>query len=135
MEAWDCIKDHSQWKTTLGLIRANQDTQKNKTKRGKQKKTRSIAKSIASEKENLGDTKGDKPKTKKTTKLERKAYYEECKRTLNKTWRTSDEESSDDSDGLDVPSNFRSYTIQDWKIMLQQPKQVKLEAIGESYDE
>ena len=35
---------------------------------------------------------------------------------------------------MDVPSNFKSYTIQDRRIVLQQPKRVKPEIMGESYD-
>ena len=81
----------------------------------------------------MPEAKSNKENKTKPTKLECKAFYEDCKRTLNNTWQSTSDESSD-ADEVDVPSNFKSYTIQDRKIMLQQPKRVKPEQLGESYD-
>ena len=81
----------------------------------------------------MPDAKSNNEKKTKPTKLERKAFYDDCKRALNKTWQSMSDESSD-AEEVDVPSNFKSYTIQDRKIMLQQPKRVKPEQLGESYD-
>ena len=44
------------------------------------------------------------------------------------------EDNRDNEGKVDVPSNFKSYTIQDRKIMLQQPKRVRPKIAGELYD-
>ena len=111
----------------LGLI-----NQKEQPKCREKKTTKSVTSSKET-KEDMPDTKTNKEKKTKPTKLERKAFYEDCKRTLNKTWQSISDESSE-TDEVDVPSNFKSYTIQDRKIMLQQPKRVKPEQLGELYD-
>ena len=53
------------------------------------------------------------------TKIERKAYYEECKRELRRSWKIMSDESSEEEVEIGVPSNFKSYTIHDRKIVLQ----------------
>lgn len=45
------------------------------------------------------------------------------------------EDSSKDEAEISVPSNFKSCTIQDRKIVLWQPKRVKPKMMGEYYDE
>ena len=57
-----------------------------------------------------------------TNKLERKHYYQECKRVMNKTWDlVSKIDSVGEEEGITVPSNFKTYTIQDQRIVTQSP--------------
>ena len=58
------------------------------------------------------------------TRLERKQKYKELKRTLQKEWSTEMESDDSDQDALSAPSHFKRYTIQDQKIVLQQPKEI-----------
>lgn len=50
---------------------------------------------------------------------ERKAKYNELKVTLNETWKIEANNSDDKSMGVSVPSNFKQYTIQEGKFLLQ----------------
>ena len=69
------------------------------------------------------------------TKLERKSYYDKCKRTLRKTWDSVSElESDEEKDQINVPDNFKTYTVQNRTIALQKPKRDKPTKVGESYD-
>lgn len=88
-----------------------------KTKRTKKKIARSIARSINTTKDDLSSKKSKKKKP-KMTKVECKVYYGECKRTLRKSWASANEESSEDEAKMEIPSNFKSYMIQDRKIVL-----------------
>ena len=57
-----------------------------------------------------------------TTKLERKQYYQECKRVMNKTWYSVlENDSVREEEGIMMPSNFKTYTIQDRRIVTQSP--------------
>ena len=67
------------------------------------------------------------------SKVERKAHIQERKRLLKATW-SSLSESSEQEDAMEVPENFRSYTIQDRSIILQSPKREKPKTFGVSYD-
>ena len=52
-----------------------------------------------------------------------------------KSWSdTSEDDSTNDGDTLSVPSNFKRYTIEDRKIVLQQPQREKALNARESYD-
>ena len=67
------------------------------------------------------------------TRLERKQKYKELKRTLQKEWSAEMESDDSDQDALSAPLHFKCYTIQDQKIVLQQPKRDPQKP-GESYD-
>ena len=67
------------------------------------------------------------------TKLERKAKYNELKRTMKEVWTTEMESDEDKKDTQSLPSHFKRYTVQDRKIVVQQPTRT-LQNPGESYD-
>lgn len=54
------------------------------------------------------------------TKLERKPKFNEMKQTLKEVQTTKMESSSEQEDGLSVPSHFKKYTIKERKIVVQQ---------------
>ena len=75
-----------------------------------------------------------KKETKPTmTKLERKQKHDELKRTLNKEWSIEMETNNTDSKVLNAPSHFKCYTMEESKVILQNPKREPQE-LGESYD-
>ena len=54
---------------------------------------------------------------------------------MNKTWDSMLEtDSVEGEDGITVPSNFKTYTVQDRKIVTQSLKRDKPTNPGESYD-
>ena len=54
---------------------------------------------------------------------------------MKKTWDSvSESDSVEEEEGIMVPSNFKTYTVQDRKIVTQSPKQDKPTNPGESYD-
>ncbi|MCO5593602.1 hypothetical protein L7F22_047617 [Adiantum nelumboides] len=56
------------------------------------------------------------------TKIERKSEYNKLKKTLKDVWTTEMQTDEDtNSDKMDVPSHYKKYTIQDRKIIVQQP--------------
>ena len=71
----------------------------------------------------------------KVTRVEQKALRQEQKQTLKKLEVSSSEDSDEETEGeLDLPSAFKSYTIQDRNIILQKQKcQIPLET-RESYE-
>ena len=59
------------------------------------------------------------------TKLERKKKFRELKKTLKEVWTTemeSSDESDKDKDAISVPSHYKKYTIQDRRLVVEQPK-------------
>ena len=74
--------------------------------------------------------KTEKPKL---TKTERKAKYNELKRELKQIWSTKMESEDENQENMSVPSHFKRYTIEDRKVIVQQPRRT-LEAPGQSYD-
>ncbi|MCO5564364.1 hypothetical protein L7F22_018024 [Adiantum nelumboides] len=68
------------------------------------------------------------------TKTERKSEYNKLKKTLKDVWTTEMETDEEvNSDKMDVPSHYKKYTIQDRKIIVQQPMR-ELKKPGTSYD-
>ncbi|MCO5603086.1 hypothetical protein L7F22_057231 [Adiantum nelumboides] len=68
------------------------------------------------------------------TKTERKSEYSKLKKTFKDVWTTEMETDEDcNSDKMDVPSHYKKYTIQDRKIIVQQPMR-ELKEPGTSYD-
>ena len=118
--AIDCIKDYNEWKTSFGLIQELKESEtegKNKTKQNKPLKPQTIAKTIDKNKFKGQSVKSDS--LSQMSKLERKSYYNKCKRTLRKTWDLVTESESDEgTEQINVPDNFRTYTIQDRTIAL-----------------
>ena len=77
------------------------------TKRSKSEKSKTVKK--------------DTCKPQKMTKLERKTTYNEVKRVLKQVWTTTTGSSSE-NEGVEVPSHYKKYTIQDRQILLQTPE-------------
>ena len=123
VKAYDCIKDK-----VTGCYRVEPLRNKVKTNQKKQKTSKQ-------EKETPTKTTKieNKIKEPKITRLERKQKYNELKRTLQKEWSTEIETEESDHDPLSAPSHFKRYTIQERKIVLQQPKRDQPK-LGESYD-
>ncbi|MCO5570124.1 hypothetical protein L7F22_023840 [Adiantum nelumboides] len=70
----------------------------------------------------------------KMTKIKRKSEYNKLKKTLKDVWTTEMETDKDvNSDKMDVPFHYKKYTIQDRKIIVQQPMR-ELKEPGTSYD-
>ncbi|MCO5575757.1 hypothetical protein L7F22_029561 [Adiantum nelumboides] len=68
------------------------------------------------------------------TKIERKSEYNKLKKTLKDVCAIEMETDEDvNSDKMDVPSHYKTYTIQDRKIIVQQPMR-ELKEPGTSYD-
>ncbi|MCO5558107.1 hypothetical protein L7F22_011684 [Adiantum nelumboides] len=68
------------------------------------------------------------------TKTERKSEYNKLKKTLKDVWATETETDEEvNSDKMDVPSHYKKYTIQDRKIIVQQPMR-ELKEPGTTYD-
>ena len=87
--------------------------QKETKKRSKPKRASNIAKSIDEKQGKTLNTTNETP----TTKL-----VQECKRVMNKTWDSvSETDSVEEEEGITVPSNFKTYTIQDRRIVTQSP--------------
>ena len=55
------------------------------------------------------------------TKTERKAKYNELKRTMKEVWTTEMESEEDQKETHSLPSHFKKYTVQDRKVVVQQP--------------
>ena len=125
--AIDCFMEYNEWKTSLGLIQSQKAKDIKQGVRNKSKKASCIAKYLDKGQESDANQAKYIPKT----KLERKHHYNECKQTLSITW---DFVSEIESEGINVPSNFKTYTIQDHQIVTQSPKHEKLIILGESYD-
>lgn len=53
---------------------------------------------------------------------------------LKAAWSSMSDDSKEGEDTTNVPSNFKKFTIQDRKIVLQQPMRQKPEEPGMSYD-
>ena len=117
-QAKDCVKDKI---TGCYLVQEEKPTPKTETKT-KRHKTKQENKSVKSQEE--------KPKL---TKTERRARYNELKRELKQVWSTEMESEGENQDNMSVPSHFKRYTIQDRKVIVQQPKRT-LEEPGKSYD-
>ena len=84
--------------------------------RSKPKRANHIAKSLDEKQGKTLDT----AKETSTTKLECKQYYQECKRVMNKKWDLmSETDSVEEEEGIIVPSNFKTYTVQDRRIVTQ----------------
>ena len=70
-----------------------------------------------------------------TTKLECKNYYQECKRVMNKTWDSvSKTDSVGKEEGIMVPYNFKTYTMQDQWIPTQSLNWERPTNLKKSYD-
>ena len=67
------------------------------------------------------------------TKLERKQKHNELKRTLNKKWSMEMETKNIDSEVLNAPSHFKRYTVEERKVILQNPKR-EPQKPGKSYN-
>ena len=74
-----------------------------------------------------------KPKEPQMTRLKRKQKYKEQKQILKELWTTEMEDSSENNEGISVPSHFKRYTIKERKVVVQQPIRTQ-QAPGESYD-
>ena len=99
--------------------------------RSKPKRTNHIARSLDEKQGKTLNSANEPP----TTKLECKHYYQECKRVMNKTWDlVSETNSTKEEEGIMVPSNFKTYTIQDRRIVTQSPNRERPTNMGESYD-
>ena len=68
------------------------------------------------------------------TKVERKALYNECKRTLKTAWSTASDDSSEEETHIDMPDGLKKYTIEDRKVILQKPMRQKPKTPGVSYN-
>ena len=121
MSAKDCIKNEITGcyltKTTPGA---------RKPKRPKQEKTKIKIKKLLMKR---SQRRSEPP----MTRVERKAKYNERKRMIRDIWTTEMESLSEADDGISVPSHFKRYTIQDRKIITQQPIRTSQKP-GESYD-
>ena len=54
---------------------------------------------------------------------------------MNKTWDSvSETDSVEEEEGITVPSNFKTYTVQDRKIVTQSPQRDRPTNPRESYD-
>ena len=70
----------------------------------------------------------------RTTKVEQKALIQEQKQMLKRAWSsTNDESDKEANDEQDLPSNFKTYTIEDRKIKLLKPKREKPITMGQSW--
>ena len=103
--------------------RANEKGETNPKKQKKKRKPKS-QESISTKKTEQGSI----------SKTERKALWQERKRTLKAAWSSMSDDSEEGEDTTNVPSNFKKFTIQDRKIILQQPMREKPEEPGLSYD-
>ena len=104
------MKEHKAWKASLATIQKQNENKK----RSKPKRAGNLAKAL-DEKQGKTLNSENEPHT---TKLERKHYYQECKRVMNKTWDSvSETDSVEEEEGIMVPSNFKTYTIQDRRIV------------------
>ena len=122
VQARDCIKDKVTGCYLTQVVRPQSTKDKTKTKKIKNTENK---------------TKEQKDKTKekelKLTKTERKAKYQELKRTLNKVWSTETESETGLEEIHSLPPELKKYTIQDRKIIVQQPIRTAQKP-GESYD-
>ena len=76
--------------------------------------------------------KKDTGKTPKMSNLEQKTTYNEVKRVLKQVWTTATGSSSE-NEGVEVPSHYKKYTIQDRQILLQTPERQRTQP-GTSFD-
>ena len=67
------------------------------------------------------------------TKLERKQKYKELKQTLNQEWSTKMETEDTGSEELNAPSHFKCYTMEERKVILQNPMR-ESQGSGKSYN-
>ena len=97
--------------------------------KSKPKRSNHIAKSLDEKQGKTFNSANEPP----TTKLECKHYYQECKRVMNKTWDfVSKTDSVGEKEGVMV-SNFKTYTIQDQRIVTQSPNRERPTNLRESY--
>ena len=78
-------------------------------------------------------SKQSKPKSdeKKMTKL---AKFKEYTKMMKEAWSFASEEASDNEIGMTVPDGLKKYTIEDRKVILQQPMRQRPKTLGISYD-
>ena len=108
LEQRTASKDEVKWRYGFQLVQSLQE----KTKENPKKKRRKPkAKSIASNKTKFEQS--------YMTNVECKALIQECKRTLKAGWSSMSDDSEEEEDSSNLPSNFKKYTIQDRKIILQ----------------
>ena len=55
------------------------------------------------------------------TKMERKPKYNELKRTMKEVWTIEMESEEDKGEIQSLPSHLKQYTVQERKIVVQQP--------------
>ena len=112
--AEDCIKNEVQWRHGFQLIQPKEPKEPTKPWKPRKKRNPRIkALGNLSAVQEVG----------KVTKVERKALHQEQKQVLKKFDTSSCEYFEEETEEeLDIPSTFKSYTIQDRKIILQKPK-------------
>ena len=121
VNANDCVKN----KVTGCYL--TQKTQRETRSRKAQSKQGEVNKQT---KPNSTETKPQEPPM---TRLERKQKYKEQKQILKELWTTEMEDSSENDEGISVPSHFKRYTIKEQKVVVQQPIRTQ-QAPGELYD-
>ena len=125
VQARDCVKDKVTGCYLAQVVRPTAKENKTKTK-----KIENSENKTSKHKEKQEKQKEDKPKLSKT---ERKAKYQELKRTLNKVWSTDTESETELEEVHSLPPQLKRYTIQERKIVVQQPVRTAQKP-GESYD-
>ena len=108
MGAEDCIKNEVQWRHGFQLIQPKELP-----------KPRILRKKRNPRVKKMGNIPA-LTEVGKTTRVEQKSLRREQKQTLKRFEVSSSEDSDEETKGeLDLPSAFKSYTIQDQKIILQ----------------
>ena len=67
------------------------------------------------------------------TKTQREAKCSEFKRTMKEMWTTQMESENDNEEIQSLPSHFKRYTIQDRRIIIEQPIREMVDP-GKLYD-
>lgn len=84
-------------------------------------------------KQNKEPVNGDKTQELKLTKTKKKAKYNKLKCKMKQVWTIEMDSEDERNENMSFPSHFKQYTIQDRKVVVQQPIRTS-EVLGKSYD-
>ncbi|MCO5577322.1 hypothetical protein L7F22_031150 [Adiantum nelumboides] len=141
VEAYDAAKSDHSWKQGIGC-QITENPAKDLATKPKSKETNPKKKKRATKinencseegSKNTKQTTKSQKETVKPTKKEIKEANRQCKRALKQAWADLSD-SAEELENQEIPDNFKRYTIQDRKIVLETPKRTPQGKLGESYD-
>ena len=139
MGAYDVAKSEHSWKQGLGYRNTKDLANKHPPRPIRPAKRKSPAGQRTKDEQKERASNRSKRSVKsnsissKPSKLERKEVCKKYKQVLRQVWEDLSD-SVEEMENQEVPDNFKRYTIQDRRIVLEKPKRIPTGQPGESYD-